>query len=211
MPATVIAANTRFDAIRRSLVDCLGPATRLALERDKFALIPRLLPRHRCAELRAAIAQLPCRRVNVGNASPVTWDSMDVPASHPIFALFGDAAVYRGINAALKHSGIAVNDHMCWAHRYRHGEFIPEHVDSMGVLQMLIVVHRDRDLTGGKFFVKLDRETFAYDLQCGDAVIFAASQYPHWTTALATSRAGRGGMRMVLVSRFLSRNDGTAA
>jgi hypothetical protein len=212
MPATTAAAaDANFDAIRRALAGCFGPATTLALKRHRFALLPRLLPPHLCAELKQAIDRLPSRRVSLGNGSPPTWDSTDIPPSHAISTLFGDSAVYRGINDGLDGTALAVNDHICWAHRYRHGEFIPQHVDSMGVLQMLIVVHRSRGVAGGEFCIKRGRRPFAYDLHCGDAAVFAATQHLHWTTTLAAARSNRRGTRLVLVSRFLSRNGNAIA
>ncbi len=91
---------------------------------------------------------------------------------------------------------------LCWISRYVDGEFINEHVDKAGDLQMILCLQAPPREHGGELRLEHGTERARFTLAPGDAVFFSATTVRHSTTPLRRSGSVPDPIRAVAVARF---------
>jgi hypothetical protein len=155
-----------------------------------------LVTKDRALAYAAALTNANSRRVNV-NESKANWTEYEIKKDTPLYdALTSEKVLYfvRHITNKnfIRHIGT-------WGNSYEVGEYIPEHKDDGGSVQMLLVLVSPPPNCGG--VLTIDSHAIE-DISPGDAVFFAANKLLHGTTPLIKSIKSSEPQRIVAVARF---------
>lgn len=166
------------------------------LENVGYHRIPKLFTRQLINGLRKTKGILPSNEVHVGHSEKTTWlehrfpDDTDFPNT-----LLASFDIIDFVTPVLPPNGPDIRRIQAWINTYRPGEFIPEHSDSDGVLQLLIELQTPRLNDYG--FLCINGHNV--DVSPGDLIVFRAHECPHRTRPVP-EHAGQS--RENLVIRF---------
>jgi hypothetical protein len=168
---------------------------------DGFVHLPGLISPGRAAQLQLTTEDVPVRQVICGDEG-VRFGEQTFDDGHSIPRFFAADEQTRLVLALA--GSQEVRGVRCWTAVYRRGQFIEQHTDEGGSIQLLVCLHAPRaDTHGGHLVLRREtREQVAFALSPGDAVAFTATAVPHRTTPLVGSSDDPDPLRIVGIGRY---------
>jgi alkylated DNA repair dioxygenase AlkB len=176
-------------------------------ERERYVLLPGLLPEPTAERLALATVDLPSRRVTVASPEYTQWDELDVKPRPELTHVFLSEPVVGIVLDAIGRTSVADNEVLCWANRYRAGERIAPHRDGSGTVQCLVCLKAPIESRGGVLHLDTTAGARACPLAPGDAVVWEATTIEHWITPLVATVDDPEPERVVLVGRYYLPGD----
>lgn len=176
------------------------------MERDGFAVLRRLVEPSAVSILRLSSSTLPERRVTCGIPN-VAWGEQLVPATHLLARFFQQADLARFIAEATNIASFS-SVGQYWTSRYRLHEYINEHRDVRGSVQLLVCLTAPAPDCGGTLRFGPGGKDGQVRLEEGDGVLFYATRKLHSTTPLVTSASDPEPERLVAVARLFGDGEG---
>lgn len=182
--------------VRMSLVDLHDRYTQ-----DGFLFLKGFFPFEAAASLRAAADTLPGKRVEV-NDTRITWWEQCVPNGHPLDAIFCGPKVMSVVRTALGQTRRRRLDYTVWVSTYRLGEYVNEHKDRDGIIQIVLGLQAGPAECGGESILRITDRIVRVFLTAGDLLVFDAASIPHSTTPVCAGPDGSVVNRVVAVARY---------
>ena len=183
--------------LRLSAVQC----ARERMREDGFTCLPSLVPSGFATALALSALRLPSHRVICGLPN-VAWDEQTIPVGHLLYRLFTRGDVRAFVNEVCGEE--LAPEPQCWTSSYAAGEYINEHTDVTGRVQLLLSLAAPPPGHGGVLRFGPDGSIGEVLLAPGDGLLFLARQVVHATTPIVESEAERSPRRTVAVARYHS-------
>lgn len=169
---------------------------------DKYVLIPRFLAPSTAGDLARVVTSWPSRRVTCGIEN-VSWSEQTIPKDSELYYQLHSSRVHRILGSLLNLSEPdATTRSSCWTCCYRSNEYINQHRDGDGTIQLLVCLENCAKENGGTLKFRVGAAERSHHLFPGDAVFFKATELVHWTTPLLASEQVPHPRRVVAVARF---------
>ena len=148
------------------------------------------------------VASLPRRRASVPDNRSISWESRDVPENHWISRAVGTRTMRSAIRKTVGLPWMRVLRTLSWTHHYEVNEFIPEHLDRNGTIQLVACLRCRPEENEEVFYIRQHGEKRHITMKAGDAMLFDATRLAHGTEPLAGEMEHGGADRVVLVVRY---------
>lgn len=175
---------------------------RIALAERRHVVLRELIPRRTLQVLKLSTEGLAARRVICGIPN-VSWGEQTLLPGHPLHRLFVRADLTRTIAESIGLASFAASV-QCWTSCYALGEYINEHTDVTGAIQLLLCLEAPPPECGGSLRFGPGGAEGRVNLQPGDALLFVATQIVHATEPLVASPAVPEPRRTVAVARYFA-------
>lgn len=177
--------------------------SRKLFETDRYTVLPKYL---NCLDIHTWLEKLDSldtKRVVCGDPN-ISWNEIGIPTEHTIYNYFMSKEILQLIkHIDHQNSRKEVAKLVTWGCKYGLGEYINLHTDTQGNIQMLICLDAPDKKNGGVLHVRNSEGSFIpMFLSAGDAVIFRATEVPHFTTPIEPSADCKQPRRLVVIARF---------
>lgn len=127
---------------------------------------------------------VPVRKVICGDSN-IQFGEQILAEDHAVFRFFMREDVLALTQRLMRTDRVA--SLRCWTSIYEIGQYINEHKDGKGDLQIIICLQAPRQNAGGQLCIDLADGTHKISLAPGDAVFFKATDLQHYTTPLVAT------------------------
>jgi len=146
-----------------------------------------------------SLQQMRWRRTPLNeNDQSILWDEAAIDSASELCGLVLKSSLRRQLEKEFSE----IRDTVCWANRYRLGEFIPEHVDSEGDIQVILPIHLPPSQCGGGFTIFHNNRLTEVKQRLGQSIVFVATKTAHQTTVLVKGMTPEDPMRITVVCRI---------
>jgi hypothetical protein len=167
-----------------------------------YLLIPNLIPQDQTASFLNETAAWPERRVSCGMPD-TQWTEQSVPRDSALFELFSSDYIVKALHELLRQAPTGKQPTLTsWISRYQVGEYINDHCDRTGDIQIVLAIGCYPPENGGLLCVDCHGCTDRYFLCPGDALVFRATEVRHHTTPLIATQVHSSPERVVAVARY---------
>jgi hypothetical protein len=170
---------------------------------DRYLHINSLITASQARAIELQAEQLSRRLVSVPGCPHKQWRSVDIAPSSSIFKFVAESNLGPYVAGVIGKAWDPSSKILMWIHEYYLSEFIPKHKDAFGTIQLMIALRSSISDNGGEFIIELNDKETAFKLDSGDAVLFNATEYSHWSNPIKSSNAcSNKTVRAVLIVRF---------
>lgn len=178
--------------------------TREQLAGAGYVVIRGLASEALAGSLRASTAGLPVFDVDCGIAG-VRWREHRPSPGHPMYDLFAHGDLLTWVSANV---GRALGaSPVCWTSHYLAGQYINEHRDIAGAVQLLLCLDAPPEGCGGELRFGPRGKGGGIFLRRGDGVLFRAAHLLHATSPLTATAECTAPERMVAVARYFDADE----
>lgn len=164
--------------------------------KERLVHLPGLISPDEAQQLLASTEYIPARRVWCG-LEDVSWHEQTFEPGHPAHDFFEQEPAKNLVMAlAGRQSYLGFTS---WTSIYRVGEYINQHRDGAGSIQLLVCLQSPPGPANGGELVVGGSRLF---LRPGDAVVFEATALEHYTTPIVPTAEDANPHRTVLVGRY---------
>lgn len=190
---------TATTQIPTTLSSHFGVAYAQGFKSERLLHLPKFLSNTEVRQWVGHLEQIPARRVRCGNTIDVTWLEQSITQKHPIGSYLSSESIVNMMQETGGFTDQKLTKFQCWSCYYSEGEYINEHVDTIGDIQLLIcLIATPPDKGGLLHAVTSSKSTLPIHMTPGDALIFEATAIPHFTTPVL----GEESERLVVAARY---------
>lgn len=166
---------------------------------NRLMMLPNFLSNLTVTEWIKSLEPIPARRVRCGNTTNISWLEQSINSTHIIGVSLQSEQLINFVKKIGRFHKHKLYKFQCWSCYYNEGEYINQHVDTIGDIQILInLIATPTDKGGILHALNSTNKATPIHMNPGDALIFEATSVPHFTTPII----GPENERLVIAARY---------
>lgn len=173
------------------------------LDKNGYYLLPQFLSKEDATNYEIETRSLPIRWVHTAGLTTIRYQSQHIPLDSNLGRLFLCDSILDLICTAMGFPSVQQPEQLLfWIHRYELHQYITEHKDRAGDIQLLISLKQPPKENGGVLFIKNGDNIIPLPMQTGDAALLYASQYFHFSNVLVETEENPSPSKVIAVARY---------